>query len=430
MSAVSADEFLTPRTRRLQWLAQVLQVAALVNAALLLLVILTQALGAGIAPGLASGLGDSAVLIVCVGLVANAGVCLLLAVGVLAQENWSWLLLIGTGVANGLALLTWGYWLALVTLIALAVTVWGMMQDRAAYHNNPVTVKELRGRMRGVRAFAIISVFLLMLGMFTVVLYILALSQITGTSVVETGQLGRTLFRGVVGVELVLIVLIVPALTAGAVSGERERHTFDLLSTTLLPVPTFLTGKIASALGYIALLVLSAVPMQSIAFLFGGVSQTEVVLSVAVLMATALLLGAMGLFFSATTERTLQATIRVYVAAILVVVGLPLVSGILFGGAFGYAIVGVGAVNMSAAQETTLIYADMLMSGLNPVTSALYTQQILVDHQSSLLFSVRLASNGALLPVIAPWAILIVGYVLMAAVLLRVAIWRMTRAEA
>ena len=41
--------------------------------------------------------------------------------------------------------------------------------------------------------------------------------------VVVTGELGRQLFIGVLFIELMLIIFIVPALTAGAITTERER---------------------------------------------------------------------------------------------------------------------------------------------------------------------------------------------------------------
>lgn len=424
-------EALSPREERLNRLARLAQITALLNGLMLVGLLILGLLrdnGAALGALLAGGLGSGAPMIVLLGLLANTGACLLLAVSLLGQENWAWLLIGGTLVANAAALVV-GFWLSLLTLLPLGVLLVQMMQDRAAYHHNPVTVKELRGRMRGVRSFAIISVYLLLMGAFTVLLYLITLSQITGVSVVETGQLGRTLFRGVVGAELVLIVLIVPALTAGAVSGERERQTFDLLTTTLLPIPTFLLGKMVSALGYMALLVLAAIPLQAVAFLFGGISQLEIVLSVAGLLATALLLGAMGLYFSTTTERTLVATIRVYVMALVVVIGLPLLSSILFSSAYGYAVVGVGVLNTTPAQETATLYADMILTGLNPIATALSTQQILVTQQSALLFDVRLASSGALIPVIAPWAILLVAYLTGAGLLLLASVWHMRRSE-
>ena len=143
---------------------------------------------------------------------------------------------------------------------------------------------------------------------------------------VVTGDLGRELFIGVLFIELMLIIFIVPALTAGAITTERERKTYDLLQTTLITKATFVVGKMQSALGYIVLLLLSAIPLQSIAFLFGGVSEAELILALLALLASAIVLGAFGMFFSSITERTLAATIRSYTVAFAITVGLPLVA--------------------------------------------------------------------------------------------------------
>ena len=70
-----------------------------------------------------------------------------------------------------------------------------------------------------------------------------------------------TLAAGVVGIELLLIIFIAPSFTSGAITGERERQTYDLLRTTLLATPSFITGKLESSLGYILLLLLAAIPL-------------------------------------------------------------------------------------------------------------------------------------------------------------------------
>ena len=109
-------------------------------------------------------------------------------------------------------------------------------------------------------------------------------------------------------------------------TGERERQTYDLLKITLLPRPTFLVGKLESALGFIVLLLLSAIPLQSIAFLFGGVSETELIVSFIMLTVTSITFGAVGIFFSTLTDKTVTASVRSYSAALIVLIGVPVVT--------------------------------------------------------------------------------------------------------
>ena len=310
-------------------------------------------------------------------------ILLMLSVVILAQELWTvftaWLLI----ALNLAALFAFGFLPALLTIAPLTVVGLMTLGDLRAFRLNPVMVKELRGRMRGVRGFAIISVFLTLMSFFTLLLYLLRMPQ---GGVVVTGELGRQLFIGVLFIELMLIIFIVPALTAGAITSERERKTYDLLQTTLISKATFVVGKMQSALGYIVLLLLSAIPLQSTAFLFGGVSEQEMLLALLVLLVSAITLGAFGMFFSSITERTLAATIRSYTVAIAITVGLPVLALILFQNAYGNVVNNIAAgVSNNPTVEATTIYLDMIATSLNPIMATLaLSQQMLIDIISSL----------------------------------------------
>jgi len=431
----TATAALTPREALIGRVARACQWSALLNAVvalalLLILIVVPTSSGAlgGVLLGSYAGPPENAMLLVMIGVTANVTALLLLAVAALAQESWTLPFLAAAAVINIAALLFLGFLPAVIALLPLAYILRLILQDVGAWHANPVSVKELRGRMRGVRAFAIITIFLVLMSTFTVLLYLLQLPSVTGGRTIITGELGRLLFIGVVGIELVLVVFIVPALTAGAISGEREHKTYDLLQTTLLSAPMFLVGKMESALGYILLLLATAIPLQSIAFLFGGVSETEVIIAFIILLVTGLLLGALGLFFSAQTERTLTATVRVYTVAMGLCFGLPLIALLLFQNAFGKAISGLPPLpDASPLVESIVIYADMLLAAINPITAAFYTQQMLIDHQELAILTVQRASDGASIPVIAPWLLTTLLYLLATAFMILLAVRRMRR---
>ena len=368
---------------------------------------------------------DAAALLIIAGILANTAILLVLSAVILAQELWTvftaWLLtavnlaaLVGIGFTAGI--------LAIIPLVAVGLMTIG---DLRAFRLNPVMVKELRGRMRGVRGFAIITIFLTLMSFFTILLYLLRVPQ---GGVVVTGDLGRQLFMGVLFIELMLIIFIVPALTAGAITTERERKTYDLLQTTLITKATFVVGKMQSALGYIVLLLLSAIPLQSVAFLFGGVSEAELILALMVLLASAIALGAFGMFFSSFTERTLAATIRSYTVAIVITVALPAVTLVVFQNAFGKVVNNVGTrISENPAVEAAYIYLDMIATGLNPIMATWRSQQMLIDHQQLLTMRVTLSSNGASIPILSPWVLLTLTYLSVTAILVLLSIRRMER---
>lgn len=427
---------MTPRERLLRRSSLVLFWGALVNllAALVLIALAVSAATndnaqfTSIRAALLSNYNiadDTALLLIIAGILGNMALLSVLAVVILAQELWTvftaWLLT----AANGLALVAFGFLPALLAIAPLSAVGLMTIGDLRAFRLNPVMVKELRGRMRGIRGFAIITVFLTLMSFFTMLLYLLRVPQGGG---VVTGELGRLLFIGVLFIELMLIIFIVPALTAGAITSERERKTYDLLQTTLITKATFVVGKMQSALGYIVLLLLSAIPLQSIAFLFGGVSESELILALLVLAVSAVTLGAFGMFFSSITERTLSATVRSYTVAIAITIGLPVLALILFQGAYGNVVNNIAAnISDNPTVEAAMIYADMIATSLNPITATVYSQQMLIDHQQLVTMRVTLSSNGATIPILSPWVLLTFTYLSVTALLVWIALRRMER---
>lgn len=189
---------------------------------------------------------------------------------------------------------------------------------------NPVMIKELRGRMRGARAFVILSIYLGITSAITLLVY-LAVAGASRTDLTAGRLIGQTIFWTVCTAALVCVCVITPALTAGAVAGEKERQTYDLLVTTLLSPWQIVFGKLVSALAFALLLILAMVPLASLAFLFGGVSGTELVLAVLGLFVTAVLYATVGLFWSTVMRGTLGATVLAQGSIVLVLLGIPFI---------------------------------------------------------------------------------------------------------
>src|SRR6266545_65091 len=164
---------------------------------------------------------------------------------------------------------------------------------------NPVLIKELRGRMRGARAFVLLTIYLLILSGVTLLFYA-AIADVSASDLNAGRQIGKGLFLLIATVALIEVCLITPALTAGGIAGEKERQTYDLLVSSLLSPWQIAWGKLGAALSF--------APMMILAFLFGGVSLAEVLIALAGLVATALFYATIGLFWSAALRSTLGAT--------------------------------------------------------------------------------------------------------------------------
>jgi ABC-type transport system involved in multi-copper enzyme maturation permease subunit len=188
-----------------------------------------------------------------------------------------------------------------------------------------VGVKELRGRMRGRRAFVILTVYLVLLGAFAFMMELILEQQfgrgLAGAAAYASASIGRGVFIALMMLETLLVVALAPAFTAGAISMEREKQTLDMLATTPISSLSIVVAKLLSALTYLFILIFASIPLTALVFVFGGVAPDDVIRSYVVLIATAIGLGAVGLFFSALLKRTQAATIATYFGMLFVTLG-------------------------------------------------------------------------------------------------------------
>jgi ABC-type transport system involved in multi-copper enzyme maturation permease subunit len=198
---------------------------------------------------------------------------------------------------------------------------------------NPVLVKELRSRMRGARAFVLLTIYLVILGGVTLLFYAAIADVSSGT--LDSGRtIGKGLFLLISAVSLIEVCFISPTLTSGSIAGEKERQSFDLLIASLLSPWQIIWGKLAAALSFALLLIISIVPMMSLAFLFGGVSLTEVVIALIGLVTTAMFYSTIGIFWSTALRTTLGANSMSVGTIIMMLLGIPflaLIFSLIFG---------------------------------------------------------------------------------------------------
>lgn len=201
-----------------------------------------------------------------------------------------------------------------------------------AVWENPVLLQELRHRVRGHRSWIILSAYLLLTSVPTVLIYLAFLSAMSrGPGIGEIGAVGKIIFYTVVFVTLTQVCVIAPSLTAGSITGEKERQTFDLLITTPLSSAQIILGKLIAALAYALLLIFAALPLASLSFLFGGVSATELLVSMLVILLTTILYATIGMLSSTLSRTTLGAMVRSQAAVVTFLMAIPFLMFILVG---------------------------------------------------------------------------------------------------
>jgi len=205
--------------------------------------------------------------------------------------------------------------------------------------DNPLIIKDAVSRMRSWRAPVILTIYLGLLGAFGyasfVTATVLQTSQRAGSA-----QIGASVFGALAFIQLSLVSLFAPALAAGAISGERERQTFDVLLVSRMTAVGIVWGKLIASVAFMLLLILSALPLFAAVFLFGGIDFEQFIVTQLLTVTTAVAIGAVSLFLSAVFRRTLPSTVVAYGVAFAGMIG-TLVAGLLF--TFALMVRGAGA---------------------------------------------------------------------------------------
>jgi hypothetical protein len=284
--------------------------------------------------------------------------------------------------------------------------------------SNPVAVKELRGRMRKARAFVFVSLYQLVLAGIVLLVYGMWWSQARMYGPSNPSEAGEVLFLVCGGFQLVAVTLLAPAFTAGAITGERQNKTLDLLRTTLLPARSIVGGKLFSALTFLLMMELTSLPVISVAFLLGGITLLEFAIAFALMVVTAISFSAQGLLISALSRTTLASTVFSYVALLLTVVVLPI--GLLMGWSIIDSSVwgGYGALQprTSWVWYHLAFYVFWTIASTNPIGAGALSVQALESGDTALVFKTN-PGAGPDVWVMAPWLIYVIYHSLLTALL-------------
>lgn len=286
--------------------------------------------------------------------------------------------------------------------------------------DNPIIAKELKGRMRSKQGFIMLTAYLALISLVIISVYFISTNNQSVSRINPDAlqRLGKQIFNTVVMLELLMIVFIGPALTSGAISSERERGTFDLLRTSLLSSRDLIVGKLGSTVIYLLLLILTALPLQSLAFFLGGVGIPEMFISIGMLAASAFFFCTLGLYFSTLVKRTIVATVFSYSTLILPAVIIL----------FGFYLMVDNSMDMSSFSEEEkrliLLFAWTLFS-TNPFTAALVTNLILTEEQS--LFLIYLPDYSLVL--FSPWILYVIFAITMTVLMIWLIVFYLNRYE-
>ncbi|MEZ5942060.1 MAG: ABC transporter permease subunit [Planctomycetaceae bacterium] len=184
----------------------------------------------------------------------------------------------------------------------------------------PLLAKELTEQAARRRTYVIRTVYAVLLCGFAVLIFWGEVFQNINDPLDMLGQ-GRSMLQILVALQIAGIVLFVPALSCGAISGEKESNTFGLLLLTRLGPGTILLEKYLGRVFSMVTFLLLSFPLIGFCYALGGVQQQDIWLSIFILLTMVFQLSALGVFCSAFFRTTVASFIATYILGALLFFG-------------------------------------------------------------------------------------------------------------
>lgn len=206
------------------------------------------------------------------------------------------------------------------------MTMWAVRLRRVV--QNPLVVKDGLSRMRSWWAPVVIFIYLGMLVLFASLDFLVSLST-SNYSGQGYANAWESIFSVLTTVQFVLVCLFAPGVAAGAISGERERQTLDVLLVSGVSSVRIIWGKLVASVAFLLLLVLASLPLFATIFLYGGIDLGQFTIVQLLTVTTALTIGTFSLFLSTLFRRTLIATVSSYAFTFAATAGTGIVGSIM-----------------------------------------------------------------------------------------------------
>ncbi|MDR0286399.1 MAG: ABC transporter permease, partial [Clostridiales bacterium] len=182
---------------------------------------------------------------------------------------------------------------------------------RKLHIHNPIIASEMKVRMRTGKTPVGMVIYLLGLLIFMSIILFMNTRNYSYNSY-NSSQIGLSVFMVLSIIQFFIIVLIAPSTTAGAISSEKEKQTFDLMLCTQMRPFKIIFGKLIASMSWIFLLLIASIPFYTVIFLYGGVTPLAILLCMVYYLICALCCGCIGLFYSVIFKKTVTGTVISY----------------------------------------------------------------------------------------------------------------------
>ena len=180
---------------------------------------------------------------------------------------------------------------------------------------NPIIKKDMKVKSRSMKTSWGLFAYEAILGLiFAFFMFVLGLSgSFDNSGYSEIYKYTSYIFPTISISELVMIALIMPIMTASAISGEKEKQTFDILLTTPISSMSIIWGKLGSAVVTVMTFIIASIPIMAISFIIGGMKWSVLFIYLAAAFVFCVFTGSVGILASTMTKKSITAIILSYV---------------------------------------------------------------------------------------------------------------------
>jgi ABC-type transport system involved in multi-copper enzyme maturation permease subunit len=183
--------------------------------------------------------------------------------------------------------------------------------------NNPVLQRELLTNLRAPRAFVLLLVYQVILAGVVLIAYPRDIRIDLTNEFTKVQGLVDFFFLG----QFAIASLMAPSFAASAITGEKERKTYEMLLASPIRPWSIVLGKLIASLTHLTVLMIASLPIIMLCLPLGGVAIQEVVAAYVGLLASVFLFGSISIACSSYFKRT-SASLVVSYAIILPMVVL------------------------------------------------------------------------------------------------------------
>lgn len=190
---------------------------------------------------------------------------------------------------------------------------------------NPILKKELNLGARSIKLPLALSLHNGFLGIIAVI--VIGICAAINNAGAYSFSALMSVFPIIGWVECGLSIIMLPILSASAISGERERQTLDIMLTTPVKPFAIVMGKVFTAMAQMLLFILSSIPIMAVAFVLGGLNWFNLLGYIVIMMSIVFYVASLGVLCSSAFKKTVVSIVLTFVFIFAVIA----ISGSIFG---------------------------------------------------------------------------------------------------